>query len=422
MPPKAAISYLGPMPSQGLDLHDRHSFIPCFRVEIAGEQVFRVHTELSGQGSDLAITRLEVTGVAPLTPDQAHDALNNALLLYTVRRLEPLVAEWASTGTGPPQSGDVWILKSEDVPQLLALAREKSCHYQIRLKRDLFCTAASDNDTTLTSIIINNRRTAPTSKPLCQGCNLPNTDYICSHLMHPRVSGKNTLGGIMDRRAMTAMCDQGHTDRINAIGKCYAGGHDCWQRLIEVEEPAITPVSPLELAEAFDVLDAAWRLAFDQKKKPLLALSTVATPAALSLPCATRAEFETRISDLADLIDRIKIDEKLLRPRSKEELERDEDLLKGSLNRMDDCLHYKLPAQQHPAIDRAIRTLRTIRQARNAEQHGITEGGGLTAKLRDLGIHDAPPNWGGAWDVVRARAVEALTAFRHELMAYVNAP
>lgn len=103
-------------------------------------------------------------------------------------------------------------------------------------------------------------------------------------------------------------------------------------------------------------------------------------------------------------------------------MKRDDDLLKGSLNRMDDCLHFKLPAEQHAAIDRAIRTLRTIRQARNAEQHGITEGGGLTAKLRDLGIHDAPPNWAGAWDAVRARTVEALTALRHELMAYVNRP
>ncbi|MFF4411942.1 hypothetical protein ACFYY8_05380 [Streptosporangium sp. NPDC001559] len=226
----------------------------------------------------------------------------------------------------------------------------------------------------------------------------------------------------MERRAMTAMCDEGHTDRVNIISKCHAGGHDCWQRLVEIEEPAVILVPPLELAEAFDVLDAAWRLAFDQKKKSLLALSTVATPAALSLPCATRAEFEARISDLADLIDRIKVDDALLRPRSKDEEERDEDLLKGSLNRMLDCLHYRLPALQHAAINRAIRTLRTVRQARNAEQHGITEGGGLTAKLRDLGIYDAPPNWSGAWDVVRARTAEALTTLRHELMAYVNTP
>ncbi|WP_405144730.1 hypothetical protein OG589_43010 [Sphaerisporangium sp. NBC_01403] len=207
---------------------------------------------------------------------------------------------------------------------------------------------------------------------------------------------------------------------MQSVGACQAGGHDCWQRIVEVEAPAVTPVSPLELAEAFDVLDAAWRLAFDRKKTPLLALSTVATPAALSLGCATRAEFETRLSDLADLIDRIKVDEALLRPRSDEEMKKDKDQLRASLNRMVDCLHHHLPATQHRAVDAAIKTLRTIRGARNAEQHGITEGGGLTAKLRELGIHDAPPNWTGAWDVVRARAVGALTSLRHELMAYVN--
>jgi hypothetical protein len=282
-----------------------------------------------------------------------------------------------------------------------------------------FARAAGHQDDTVVSTI-NGRYAAPTSKPLCQGCGLPDTNVICSHLMHPWVAGVSTLGGITERRVMAAMCDQGHTDRVSQISSCHAGGHDCWQRIVEVEPPSITPVSPLELAEAFDVLDAAWRLAFDQKKTPLLALSTVAAPAALSLSCATRAEFETRLSDLADLIDRIKVSDTLLRPRSQEEIKRDEDLLKGSLNRIIDCLHYKLPAEQHAAVDRAIRTLRTIRQARNAEQHGLTEGGGLTAKLRDLGIQDAPPNWAGAWDVVRARTVEALTALRHELMEYVN--
>ncbi|WP_182878251.1 hypothetical protein [Microbispora sp. H10670] len=172
----------------------------------------------------------------------------------------------------------------------------------------------------------------------------------------------------------------------------------------------------MELAEAFDVLDAVWRLAFD-KKKPLLSLSMVATPAALSLGCATRAEFEARISDLADLIDRIKVDEAHLRPGTDKKKE-----ISGSLDALTNCLHHHLDPVQRPAVDRAIKTLRTVRQARNAEQHGLTEGGGLTAKLRDLGVHDAPPNWGAAWDVVRARVVEALTDLRHELMTWVNTP
>ncbi|MEU7916440.1 hypothetical protein [Microbispora bryophytorum] len=413
---EAVIDYLGPMPTQGIGLHDLHPFVPCFALEIADVRVFRVHIELSARGSDFAIQRLEAAGLAP---DQAHDSLNNALLLYAVRRLEPLAMEWLSTETRPVNSGDLWSLTSEDVPQLLALVQDKTCNYQTRIRRDLYCTAASDKDETASSSI-GGRRAAPTSKPLCRSCALPNTDFICSHLMHARVAGMRAYAGVISRSVAGALCDQGR-DEVREVDKCRAGGHGCWQRVIEVEPPAITPVSPLELAEAFDVLDAVWRLAFD-KKKPLLSLSTVATPAALSLGCTTRAEFETRLSDLADLIDRIRVGDTLLRPRSDEEMNKDKDQLRASLNRMVDCLHHHLPAAQHPAVDAAIKTLRTIRGARNAQQHGITEGGGLTAKLRELGIHDAPPNWAGAWDVVRARTVEALTALRHELMAYVNQP
>ncbi|MEU8324096.1 hypothetical protein AB0C33_37540 [Nonomuraea sp. NPDC048881] len=416
--PEAVISYVGAMPYQPGGVVDLHPFVPCLTVHVGGSLLFRVHVQLSWEGSLNGTRQLEALGFSTA---EAEDQVSQALLLYGVRRLELLTKDWLSNDTKPHNVGDVWGLTTENVPELLALVHEKTCDYQVRLQRDLFCTAASEADATLTNITIKSRLTAPTSKPLCRDCGLPDTDFICSHLMHSKVAATSTLGGIVERSVRSALCDKGHHEKVYKIGQCRAGGHDCWQRLVEVQEPTITPASPLELAEAFDVLDAVWRLAFD-KKTPLLSLSTVATPAALSLECATRAEFETRMSDLADLIDRIKVDEKLLRPRSEEEQKRDEGQLRGSLNRLEDCLHHKLPAEQHPAVDKAIRTLRTIRQARNAEQHGITEGGGLTAKLRDLGIHDAPPNWSGAWAAVRSRAVGALTGLRHELMTWVNRP
>jgi hypothetical protein len=53
-------------------------------------------------------------------------------------------------------------------------------------------------------------------------------------------------------------------------------------------------------------------------------------------------------------------------------------------------------------------------------QHGIGRGGGLTAALRELGIHDAPPNWGGAWDTIRVQAANALTILRNELRRWVD--
>jgi hypothetical protein len=43
-----------------------------------------------------------------------------------------------------------------------------------------------------------------------------------------------------------------------------------------------------------------------------------------------------------------------------------------------------------------------------------------TAKLRDLGIHDAPPNWTGAWDTVRVQTANALTALRQVLREWID--
>ncbi|GAB1817924.1 hypothetical protein [Herbidospora sp. RD11066] len=408
--PEAVISYAGEMPLQPGGIKDLHPFVPCLEAKIGDEPLFTVWIQLSGQGGFIAGNRLEQQG---FSRDEAREALDRALIRYGTHRLELLVTEWLETGA-EVNSGHVWELTAEEVPQLLELLRDKKCGYQVRSQRDLFCTAASDHDETAVGTI-DGRRAAPTSKPICENCGLPDTDYVCSHLMHTEVVGIRTLPGLVGRQVIGALCDQGR-DEVKQFGRCHAGGNECWQRLVEVEEPAIPAVSPLELAEAFDVLDAVWRLAFD-KRKPLLSLSTVTTPAALSLGCATRAEFETRISDLADLIDRIKVDDTRLRPGTDKANE-----IKGSLDALTNCLHHHLDTAQYPAVDKAIRTLRTIRQARNAVQHGITDGGGLTARLRDLGIHDAPPNWSGAWDVVRARAVGALTGLRHELMMYINKP
>ncbi len=411
--PEAVITFAGLMPYHGRSgVPDIHEFCPCLIVRVDGEQLFRVHVQLTWEGSVNATRALEGQGYSA---EAARNALNDALLRYGMQRLEPLVKDWLSTSTKPQQAGDLWELTTEDVPRLLSLTQQKTCSYQVRTPpRDLYCIAASESDETAVGTV-DGRRAAPTTRAFCRNCDLPHTDYICSHLTHPSVVGLKVMTGIVDRRVMSALCDQGN-EQVEETRLCRLGGHECWQRIVEVEPPAAPAVSPLELAEAFDVLDAVWRLAFD-KKKPLLSLGTVATSAALSLNCATRAEFETRLSDLADLIDRIKVDDAHLKPGTDKAKE-----IKGSLDALTNCLHHHLPPAHHATVDKAIKTLRTIRQARNAEQHGITEGGGLTAKLRDLGIYDAPPNWSGAWDVVRGRAVEALTNLRHELMAWVNTP
>lgn len=94
--------------------------------------------------------------------------------------------------------------------------------------------------------------------------------------------------------------------------------------------------------------------------------------------------------------------------------------INGSLDKLHLSLQHKLPARYHAIIDTAIWTLRRVRQARNIVQHGIAADGGLTAKLRQIGIHDAPPNWEGAWNAVRAQTADALSVIRNELRSALD--
>jgi len=96
------------------------------------------------------------------------------------------------------------------------------------------------------------------------------------------------------------------------------------------------------------------------------------------------------------------------------------DKIKGSLDALDIALQHKLAARHHASINTAIRSLRKVRQARNIIQHGIATNGGLTAKLRQIGIHDAPPNWEGAWNAIRAQTADAMSAIRNELRSALD--
>ena len=70
-------------------------------------------------------------------------------------------------------------------------------------------------------------------------------------------------------------------------------------------------------------------------------------------------------------------------------------------------------------MSKAITTLRRVRQTRNALQHSAVDGG-FTKSLRELGIHDAPPNWRGAWESMRHRTIDALTMIRAELRRWLD--
>jgi hypothetical protein len=148
-------------------------------------------------------------------------------------------------------------------------------------------------------------------------------------------------------------------------------------------------------------------LAFGKKRR-LLSLTNLVGPAALALDCTSRAEFESRLSALADTIDVMKVEDDLL-PDGLTDAQKD-----GSINRLSECVKARLPGEQYDRLAGSIRTLRLVRQARNAVQHSKVEGG-LMSKLQALGIHDAPPHWAEAWDSIRGQTAAALMVIRSEL-------
>jgi hypothetical protein len=381
---------------------DKYPFRPCLWARHGEVDILRAWIELDGMIGHVILAQLQQLGFAD--PDAM---IKKAMLRYGIQRFEPMVRELLASGSASGVGSPTWMLGREEVSILLELATAKTCEYQSRSRRDLFCMIPAADDRTAIAVI-DGRSAAPTSRSVCKKCDLPDTDYICSHLLHPATKGMN----LYSREVNQALCDLGRAEVSNPVN-CRLGGHSCAQRLLELETGPTTPqLSALGVPESFDVLDAHWRLAFGKTRR-LVTLSTVTGPSTLSLSCNTRTEFESRLSALADLIDRLSVDDDLL-PAGLAD-----DQKFGSLNRLEASLKHKLPAERYASIGRAVQTLRRVRQARNAAQHGMAEGG-LTERLATLAIIDAPPNWAGAWDAIRSATVDAVTVIWQELRRWID--
>jgi hypothetical protein len=280
-------------------------------------------------------------------------------------------------------------VEADDLPTIQQLLQEKTCAYQVRQGRDLFCSAASADDPTR-RVQTGLQTLAPTSRDFCQVCALPDTDYVCSHLLHPEVAGKANKGKLYARELRGALCDLGNRE-IDQPSKCRAGGHLCWEWLVEaeLERPAI-PVSPLTLPEAFDYLDVCWRLAFE--RKPLVRVKNLTGVAMLSLPCATHEELIARLSALADVLNSLDIPDTLLPEPSK--------VQPGTLNRLQACLKGRLEAAEHPGCDHAIALLRAVMSLRVSFQHSVTARD-LPTVCFQLSLPFPLPAWGETWERLR---------------------
>jgi hypothetical protein len=290
----------------------------------------------------------------------------------------------------------------------VALVREmmlgdKECSYQVLDTGNLFCSAAAPNDETALGIVLNNgRRVAPTSRPLCARCSLPDTDYMCSHFLHPQVFGIRAMGGprgFVSRDVMDGMCDLDRPEFAHHK-QCHAGGNTCWERQVDVETaPPTDVVPPQAIEQALDDLDVRWRLAFENRH--LVRLPGAADVSILALPCGTRDEFERRLSVLADIIKRLDIPDELL-PSGTELPE-----TSHTLRRLELLFEARELEDSLGQVRTAISTLRNVNSLRAGGQHG-GEAAKRRAKAADaLGV-PLDGRWGEAWERVRALAASAI--------------
>lgn len=331
------------------------------------------------------------------------DVLDRAAIRWAVARLEERLRRGPISrpaGVGPTEK---FILTEPALALLRGLALDKTCEYQVPAGRELFCSAASLNDKAVVGAV-GRRRIAPTSRPICKKCNLPDTDYLCSNFTHPLVMGSGAIGGTQ-RQLVGAYCEIGRSE-IGTPSLCQAGGHSCWVRIVEpATEPAPSvPYSPRELPTALDFLNAVWEWAFG---RPLLRLRSVEKTAALSLACATHDEFRARLEDLNELFKLIDIPDDLL-DGSGRQIDKQQ-----SFNRMTACLETRIKEEgERERISDAFADLRAMNTVRNKLAHGGAE---LAEGLSRLRIEYPIRDYAKAWDTVRAKTAEALTTIRSAL-------
>lgn len=371
---------------------------PGFLIKRDGEYHFPAAISVSNSKLGALMTNLGDE------EETARHAVEQVLLRWSVHRIE----EGLRTGElrVDEQTTDIQLLSitDDDMGYLTRLIEEKRCGYQVRQERELYCSAAGRNDPSTVGTL-GLKAIAPTSMPVCQACALPAAELICSHLVHPEVVATETFES-WSRLLGPALCEKGRPE-IQHPEDCRPNGHECWERVMAIGPSEIDEaLPPMALPEAFDYLDAIWRLAFD--KKHLLQMHSAKDVAGIAQPCSSRTDFEERVIDLADLISNLQVDETALPTGLTDEQKQ------GSLNRIEYALRLRLSNDSFERTRSALTVLRRVQTIRNGFGHsGAAKK--LPAAFSDLGLPYPPPSWGGAWDLLRSQVIRALAHLRDEV-------
>ncbi len=377
----------------------------CIRVGWQGKTYFTAYVEAGEDVKD-----------ALFDAEKQVDKVRDSVARWAIHEVEAQLQDAADVRI--PEF--VKLKLSDPAPVLEFVAAQKECVYQIREARDLFCVATNAKFDSTAVVSPGGKTQAPTSKALCRACDLPDTDILCSLLTHPIVgvadvtSSPNVPQGatattppstIRKRMLYGAMCDEGRKELVRGVN-CRPGGNACWRRIVEPEQPSAVPhYTAPGLTQSLDYLDAIWRLKFGARNN-LIRIRSASATAALETNCSSREEFRSRLSDLADVLKLLNVPDALL---SGEEIPPDQ-----TFRRLASCLKSILDSEEMERVDRALKTLGAVNEARVALQHSATRAN-LARAFNTLGIPLPQPGWGECWDIVRAQAARALTVLSSEL-------
>jgi hypothetical protein len=158
--------------------------------------------------------------------------------------------------------------------------------------------------------------------------------------------------------------------------------------------------SPFTLPAAIDYLDVVWQLRFNLR---LITPPGVERSALLAFPAGSADEADTRLSALAELLKCMQVPG-----------------VPGigghPLKRLAPFLESHLPAEAHPRVLQAVRTLNAARTLRAGAQHVGTRSETVEA-LGLLGLRFPVSDWSSAWEQIQVACADAFDAIRDELQA-----
>jgi hypothetical protein len=171
-----------------------------------------------------------------------------------------------------------------------------------------------------------------------------------------------------------------------------------------VTRPAVA--SPLGLVAALDYLDATWRLVPDHDAR-LFTLHSAQRTAQLAFAAATAAEFDSRLSGLAEILRSVKHPE----GQSGSKKQRNQPLAPFERYLLD-----LLPDEAHGRITQAVVVLSDVLTIRDTAQHSAAGARGAAAFNR-LGLDYPASAWAEAWDRIVEVTIQSLDTIREELAA-----